>query len=437
MATTYRADNVNAYTSLTGGLQFAPRYDDNGNLLNDAAHEYAYDMNNRLAAVDGSAITYKYDALGRRIAAGETLYYYVGDQMVESVIGGVTTSFVYGNNIDEALLMEHGNDRFFYHANHLGSTLALTDAFGEVWERVSYSPYGAPSFTDTVGNAIPASSAGNNILFTGREYDALTGTYYFRARTQHPALGRFMQKDPLMYINGLNDYAYTLNNPVIYSDPSGKVIPVIVGAVLIGANIGAWSTWYDGDKGTFSPLNTTTGQAAYEALKGGIVGGISSAGGTSWAVAGILVSGNFAAWESFYDEDCGGFSFDNASSMQVFSNAAIDMGTGFVGNKVGDMLPKNWQKALNDALAGFYRDYMMGISNQKFKGESIDWQGNANKAFVSGLFSGASSFMTNTWKDNAEKWSTEVDAFDVAQQIHRDMVRRNMESRWNPLTGAF
>ena len=221
VATTYRADNVNAYTSLTGGLQFTPRYDDNGNLLNDDAHEYAYDMNNKLAAVDGSAITYKYDALGRRIAAGNTLYYYAGDQMVESAIGGNATSFIYGNNIDEALLMEHGNDRFFYHANHLGSTLALTDAFGEVWERVSYSPYGAPSFTDTVGNAIPASSAGNNILFTGREYDAITGTYYFRARTQHPALGRFMQKDPLMYVDGMNDYSYVGNRSVIYIDRWG------------------------------------------------------------------------------------------------------------------------------------------------------------------------------------------------------------------------
>ena len=233
VATTYRADNVNAYTSLTGGLQFAPRYDDNGNLLNDDAHEYAYDMNNKLAAVDGSAITYKYDALGRRIAAGRTLYYYAGDQMVESAIGGEATSFIYGNNIDEALLMEHGNDRFFYHANHLGSTLALTDGSGQLLERVDYSPYGAPSFTDAAGNAIAASSVGNNILFTGREYDALTGTYYFRARTQHPALGRFMQKDPLMYVDGMNDYSYVLNDVVNSIDTYGLSIINIIGKVAV------------------------------------------------------------------------------------------------------------------------------------------------------------------------------------------------------------
>ena len=90
-----------------------------------------------------------------------------------------------------------------------------------MWERVSYSPYGAPSFTDTVGNATPASSVGNSILFTGREYDAITGTYYFRARTQHPALGRFMQKDPLMYVDGMNDYSYVGNSAINYVDSSG------------------------------------------------------------------------------------------------------------------------------------------------------------------------------------------------------------------------
>ena len=122
---------------------------------------------------------------------------------------------------DTLWLMARGGDRYFYHANHLGSTLALTDGSGQLLERVDYSPYGAPSFTDAAGNAIAASSVGNNILFTGREYDALTGTYYFRARTQHPALGRFMQKDPLMYVDGMNDYSYVGNRSVIYIDRWG------------------------------------------------------------------------------------------------------------------------------------------------------------------------------------------------------------------------
>ena len=101
-----------------------------------------------------------------------------------------------------------------------------------------------------------------------------------------------------MYINGLNDYAYTLNNPVIYSDPSGEVIPiVIVGAVLVGANIGAFSTWYD--NGTFSPLNSSFGEAAYGAAKGGII-----SGATMWnPFVGSAISGGFSGYETLNNNE--------------------------------------------------------------------------------------------------------------------------------------
>ena len=221
VATNYTANNVNAYTNITGGLNFTPRYDDNGNMLNDDKHTYEYDFNNKLVSVDKTVGTYKYDALGRRIAKNNTLFYYVGDQMVEEVTDGVATSYLYGNNIDEALQMKRGADVYYYHTNHLGSTMAITEKDGKVQERVEYDVYGAPSFFDADGSSIAASSIDNAILFTGREYDAEMGNYYFRARTQHPAVGRFMQKDPLMYVDGMNDYSYVVNSPIIYVDLLG------------------------------------------------------------------------------------------------------------------------------------------------------------------------------------------------------------------------
>ena len=221
VATNYTSNNINAYTNIAGSLNITPKYDDNGNMLNDDKHTYKYDYNNKLVSVDGTDGTYKYDALGRRIAKNGTLYYYVGDQMVEEEAAGTTTSDLYGNNIDEALQMKRGNDTYYYHKNHLGSTMALSQKDGKLQERVEYDVYGAPSFFDAEGNNIEASSIANAILFTGREYDAETGTYYFRARTQHPAVGRFMQKDPLMYVDGMNDYAYVNNFSTLYVDPWG------------------------------------------------------------------------------------------------------------------------------------------------------------------------------------------------------------------------
>ena len=221
IATNYTSNNVNAYTSITGGLSFTPQYDDNGNMLNDDKHTYAYDFNNKLVSVDVNGSTYKYDALGRRIAKNNTLFYYVGDQMVEEVADGVTTSYLYGNEIDEALQMKRGDDVYYYHLNHLKSTIVLSNMDGTIVEQVGYDAYGMPTFFDSDGNINTQSLADNSVLFTGRDYELEFGMLYFRARFMHLSLGRFIQKDPLRYINGFNDNSYVNNKPLLYIDPYG------------------------------------------------------------------------------------------------------------------------------------------------------------------------------------------------------------------------
>lgn len=223
IVTNYVSNNVNAYTAISGRLSFTPQYDDNGNMLNDDRHTYTYDWNNKQVGVDDGTVTVKYDALGRRIAKNTTTYYYIGDQMVEEyTYGQLSASYLYGNDIDEALQMKRGFSVYYYHTNHLGSTIALSDADGIIVERVDYDAYGQPTFFDADGNIMAQSSIGNAILFTGREYDAESGTYYYRARSMHPNVGRFMQHDPLIYINGMNDNSYVGNLSIIMVDPFGN-----------------------------------------------------------------------------------------------------------------------------------------------------------------------------------------------------------------------
>ena len=229
IATNYTSNNVNAYTSITGGVgedlqsPLTLQYDDNGNMLNDDKHTYTYDWNNKQVGVDDGAVTVKYDALGRRIAKNAITYYYIGDQMVEEYADGqLAASYLYGNDIDEALQLKRGSSVYYYHTNHLGSTMALSDAAGAIVERVDYDAYGQPTFFDADGNVLAQSSIGNAILFTGREYDAESETYYYRARSMHPNIGRFMQKDPLMYVDGMNDNSYVRNLSIIMVDPFGN-----------------------------------------------------------------------------------------------------------------------------------------------------------------------------------------------------------------------
>ena len=63
--------------------------------------------------------------------------------------------------------------------------------------------------------------------YTGQREEASLGLYFYNARWYDPALGRFIQADTIVPGAGnpqaWDRYAYVSNNPVKYSDPSGKI----------------------------------------------------------------------------------------------------------------------------------------------------------------------------------------------------------------------
>lgn len=221
VATNYTANNVNAYTNITGPQAFTPEYDENGNLLRDANNKYAYDFNNRLSMAGSTE--YKYDALGRRITKGDTYFYYVGDQMVEEMSSDITTSYIYGNNINEFLLMDKNNNKYYYHTNVLGSPMSISEANGNIVEKISYDVYGKPTLFDKEDKKLTDSSIGNSIMFTGYVFDEETELYGSLTRFYQSSIAKYMQKDPMQYIGGMNDTRYVNNNPIILIDVLGMI----------------------------------------------------------------------------------------------------------------------------------------------------------------------------------------------------------------------
>ncbi|MFH0791533.1 MAG: RHS repeat-associated core domain-containing protein [Candidatus Omnitrophota bacterium] len=108
--------------------------------------------------------------------------------------------------------MIKGANSYYYSKDGLGSVINLTDSSGSVVEAYSYDEYGMPLSNPQHSN--------NRYLYTGREFDAETRLYYYRARYYDPAIGRFLQADPLG-IDEENTYTYVNNNPINYIDPYG------------------------------------------------------------------------------------------------------------------------------------------------------------------------------------------------------------------------
>ncbi|GAA4160700.1 hypothetical protein GCM10022217_25140 [Chryseobacterium ginsenosidimutans] len=62
----------------------------------------------------------------------------------------------------------------------------------------------------------------NPYKFNGKELDSQTGLYYYGARYYDPQRSFWLSVDPLVEIT-MSPYAYTWNDPVNYTDPTGRI----------------------------------------------------------------------------------------------------------------------------------------------------------------------------------------------------------------------
>lgn len=215
--TAYGANNLNQYQTVSG---LSMSYNTDGCLIGNGNWTYGYDSLNRLtsATAGSTSLSFLYDPDNRQaqkqIGTAKMRYIYDGMQRIadyDGVSGTLQTRYVYGTGIDEPLIeVSSGGTLTFFHHDRLGSIIARTNSAGAVLNRYAYGPYGeTPSLTGTAFG------------YTGQRYDAESGLYYYKARYYSPALGRFLQPDPIGYEAGLNLYEYVGNDPLNASDPLG------------------------------------------------------------------------------------------------------------------------------------------------------------------------------------------------------------------------
>ena len=115
-------------------------------------------------------------------------------------------------------------------SDHLGSPRINTDASGNVAARHDYMPFGEEIVGVGGRSGVQHYTAGDNVRqqFTGQQRDNEVNLDHFNARNYAFALGRFLSADnfggKLSNPKTLNLYAYALNNPIKWVDPTGHFV---------------------------------------------------------------------------------------------------------------------------------------------------------------------------------------------------------------------
>ena len=231
------------------GLNY--QYDDNGNMLrawadgnssNERELEWTeFNKPNKITR-NGKTVEFFYDAnhnryLKKNSDGVETFYFGKSYERVKDTNTGVVQHkhFVYADGKLIALntQTDDGEKQLkdkqvrYLHYDALNSVDMITDGYGLVVERRSYDTWGKQrkvAWSDN-GPLDVVQSAITNRGYTGHEEITEVGLVHMNGRVYDQELGRFIGADRLIQepfvTNSFNRYAYVMNNPLKYTDPTG------------------------------------------------------------------------------------------------------------------------------------------------------------------------------------------------------------------------
>jgi RHS repeat-associated protein len=274
-----------------------------------------------------------YEKEGGNFVLKKTKYYILGntEKEVDNVTGEIRTlNYISGKAILEQT--SSGINLYYLHKDYQGTTLAVTDASGSVVQRFAYDPWGRKRDPGSWRNYTASEIEQQNFLFargyTGHEHlDAFglinmlsvaksrSEAFAGNGRMYDPLLGRMLSPDNYVQApdnsQNFNRYSYSMNNPLVYTDPSGEfLLPAIMLAAYINASVQLISGNVNsmGDFALSIGIGAASGAAgagvgsAISSIAGGAIGfGSGAISGAAGGFAGGFVGGAGNAWANGAD----------------------------------------------------------------------------------------------------------------------------------------
>ncbi len=237
---------------------------------------------------------------------------------------------------------------YYSYTEYLGSILVITDKDGNIEEEANYDAWGRVRNPDnwTYSGTQPLSILYRG--FTGHEMLPHFVLINMNGRMYDPVTGRMLSPDN--YIQGPNNpqnynrYVYALNNPLVYTDPDGEWVHLVVGAV-----VGGFMGYIAGDM----------------------------AGATGWELAGYIGVGAFAG--------ALGAGVGAGVSSTI---AGGSFGAGFIGSSTAMTATTSFATgAAIGGAGGFSSGFVAGTGFSLMQGQNFDqalWSG-TKSGFIAGI----------------------------------------------------
>ncbi|NCA85496.1 MAG: RHS repeat-associated core domain-containing protein [Clostridia bacterium] len=394
-------------------------------------------------------ITYGPDRLRRKTSlrndmaddALMTKYYGFGDYEKETTPTGTRhLHYIQGGDGLAAVYVKNdgGSDSlYFIMKDHLGSIVGAINSEGGKVYRQSFDAWGRnrnpQNWTyDDIPEYFPLSRG-----YTGHEHLKWFGLINMNGRMYDATLCRFLSPDPFVqmpdYSQNFNRYSYALNNPLVFTDPTGEFPIVFAIGFIVGAYLGGLSS----NDWKLNPREWEMNTNTFLAMGfGGLAGGF---GGQYLLGAGGVLSGgtplNVAIGSNI------GNTFNAGANFVVSNGSVMLQGLGYTTAAGGGAYylinqnqGQNYQQMVDQEIYKEQKDYystMEMLAGEQFGVDAISGQDIKLAWMYNNFDEGRASMWDMSFKDGVA--SRKVGAWNTPQGliVMNPMFNKINESRWD------